>query len=278
VVKNNSVLKIASSLVLLLSLAACSNSKITETESKMSLTAELITAEITQSGLAQPIINGGQAVGYKYKRTLAVPAQKGHYFGFEYSVKPIDEVAGKQQRHLPVTIQVTHPEMLVNGKKTTVTSWQDMMYFGRSNYTMWQFESDAELLNGQWNISVLLQNEVVVEKSFFVMVPPPRPAKVTEVCVAEVDKFPKPLQDAHTACCSNNDSDACYTFAWRGLEPLRDKSGALLYFAKSCEMGNISGCSTAAKITTSENQKTVYLNKACDLKDIMSCIDVGRMP
>lgn len=274
---------------LLLSLGACStydaaHTPAAETKVKtapqVALTAEQISTKINKSGLATVKSLNAQTVGYDFKRSFMVPAQIGNYFGFSYTANQLANATETDNTisTLPVTIKVQHPEMLVNGKKVTESSWKDTLHFGRDNFVMWKFESQAELLNGEWSMSVLLQDKAIADKRFFVRVPPPMPAKVTEVCVAEVEKFPPPLQKQHTACCSNGDAEACYTFAYRGLEYIKDKHGAQLYYAKSCELGNISGCRLAAKLATGEPQKNVYLNKACDLKDTMSCIDVNRMP
>ena len=75
-----------------------------------------ITAEIDKSGPAEPIKNGGMVVGYKYKRSFMVPAEKGNYFGFSYTAKQQlelevgeNKVKSEVKSQVPVTIKVTHP-------------------------------------------------------------------------------------------------------------------------------------------------------------------------
>ena len=240
-------------------------------ESKVKVGA---TAKINKSGLATPAFKNKQLVGYNFQKGFAVPAEIGNFFGFSYtatqsvSMTP-DATEGKVYKSLPVIVEVTHPE--ING--STQSSWNDTLYFGRDNFAMWQFESEAELANGKWTVAVKLNDEIIAEKNFFVQVPPKMPAKVTQVCDAQVELFPKPLQDAHTACCENNDAQACYNFAWRGLERIRDKVGAQLYYAKSCDLGDVSGCRTAAKLADTKEQKIEFFKKGCDLDDFESCVD-----
>ncbi len=170
-------------------------------------------------------------------------------------------------------VEVNHPE--ING--STFSSWNDTLYFGRDNYAMWQFESSEELTAGEWVISVKLGNEIIAKKSFFVQIPPKMPGKVTELCeVDDLDLFPQPVQEAHKSCCEDINANACYDFAWRGLERIKDKEGALLYYSESCELGYTSGCRAAAKISENKELQLYFYDLGCDLNDIDSCIEVGR--
>ncbi len=257
--------------------ATSSSTTNTNSADKEPATSVSATTEIKQSGAATPTYKDKQLVGYNFQKGFAVPAKIGNFFGFSYSAtQHLTMTNGvtkaKVYKTLPVVIQVNHPE--ING--STSSQWNDTLYFGRDNYAMWQFESDAELVTGKWTIAVKLNGEKIAEKNFFVQVPPKMPAKITQVCHAQIELFPKQLQQAHSQCCDGGDGAACYTFAWRGLEYIKDTKGAQLYYAKGCELGDISSCRTAAKMTTDEQQKLDFFNKACDLEDIESCIDAGR--
>jgi len=276
----------------LATLAGCTTTqtKPAPATSKAAQSAKMnISAEIEKSGLATPIKNQGSVVGYNFKRSFMVPASIGNYFGFSYRAKQTltattdgssNKVSGEIKRQLPVTVRVTHPEMKqANGSTTTESSWNDTLYFGRPNFAMWQFESENERVSGRWTISIEHNGEVLIEKNFMVQKPAPRPAKVTEVCTAEMNAFPPPLVQAHEACCSaNGDAQACYTFAYRGMERLRDKVGASLYYQRGCELSDISSCRMAGRMATSEDDKQTWYSKGCDLKDLDSCLEVGRLP
>jgi hypothetical protein len=238
-----------------------------------------------KSGLGKPQYQNGQLVGYQFQRTFGIPAQIGNFFGFSYQTNQVlamsntdKSATGEIVSKVPVTVTVTHPEIITNGKASTESSWQDTLYFGRDNFAMWKFESKNELVSGKWTIEVKHQDTIVATKNFFVQVPPPMPAKITTVCEVEIDKFPKALQTLNQKCCSNNDAQACYNFAWRGLERIKDKHGAALYYAKSCELGDVSGCRFAAKLASDEKTRDEFYNKGCDLKDIDSCLEVDRLP
>ncbi len=265
-------------LSIVLSGCAASSSTITADNEHNAPTANVsATTKIKQSGAATPAYKNKLLVGYNFQKGFAVPAKIGNFFGFSFSATQHltmtnGVTTSEVYKTLPIVIEVNHPE--INGSISS--HWNDTLYFGRDNYAMWQFESDAELVTGKWTIAVKLNGETIAEKNFFVQVPPKMPAKITQVCHAQIELFPKQLQQAHSQCCDGGDGTACYTFAWRGLERIKDTKGAQLYYAKGCELGDISSCRTAAKMTTDEQEKLEFFNKACDLKDIESCIDAGR--
>ncbi len=274
----------------LATLAGCNTIQPNTTVAAVTPAAEKIqtnvTVEIEKSGLATPSTNQGTVTGYDFKRGFMIPAEIGNYFGFRYQAKQVlavtagtTKVTGEIKASLPVTVRAIHPEMLqANGQTTTESSWQDTLYFGRPNYSMWQFESENERVDGQWTIRLEYQGNVIAEKNFLVRKPVPKPAKVTEVCTAAVAMFPQPLAEAHEACCSNGNAQACYNFAYRGMERLRDKVGAALYYQRGCELGDISSCRMAGRMAKAEEDKQTWYNKGCDLKDLDSCLEVGRLP
>lgn len=247
-----------------------------------------VTAKIEKSGLATPSTNQGVVTGYEFKRGFMIPAEIGNYFGFRYQAKQslsitatagTGKITGEVKTSLPVTVRVSHPEMVqANGQTTTESSWKDTLYFGRPNYSMWQFESESERVDGQWTIRLEYRGKVIAEKNFLVRKPAPEPARVTEVCTAAVAMFPRPLAEAHEACCSNGNAQACYNFAYRGMERLRDKVGAALYYQRGCELGDISSCRMAGRMAQNEADKQTWYNKGCDLKDMDSCLEVDRLP
>ena len=292
--KNNILSKSAILSIVLTAITACSST--TEpTEAKTTAQAEPVTpvkvatevtAKIDKSGLALPIKNQGTVVGYKYKRSFMIPAAKGNFFGFSYNANQAlavtangtdTQVQSEVKSSLPVTIKVTHPEMKQgNGAVTTESSWRDTLYFGRPNHTIWQFESDNELVSGKWVMSVNYEGKSLVEKSFLVKKLPPMPKKLTQVCSADESLYPPQLAKAHQDCCNNNDAQACYNFAWRGVERLKDIKGAVLYYGKGCDLGDASSCRTAGQKAEDEEQKKMWFGKGCKLKDLDSCLEIGK--
>lgn len=266
---------------------ACSSLNTAKNETKSEATpAKAVAAEmkigatLIKSGLATPKKNNNQLVGYSFKKNVIIPAELGSFFGLSYRASQTLEatantkkVTSTIKRSLPVIVEVTHPE--INGQ--TISRWNDTLYFGRDNFAMWQFESEAELVAGRWGFKVIYKDEALVEKNFLVVVPSKRPAKVTEVCSVEIEKFPKTLQDANAECCNRDDAEACYTFAWRGMEHLKDTLGSYLYYKRACDLGSVSGCRMAVKFTQDEKTIEALHNKACDLDYMISCIEVGRI-
>jgi len=104
------------------------------------------------------------------------------------------------------------------------------------------------------------------------------PKKITETCVADLSAFPPFLVKKHQACCTNNEAQACYDFAYRGLERIKDKVGAQLYYGKGCELGDISSCCIAGRLAKDKTKQAYWYNKGCDLKDLDSCLEVDRLP
>lgn len=245
-----------------------------------------ITAKIDKSGVAEPIRNHGNVVGYKYKRSFLIPAAKGNFFGFSYKANQQlqlttadNKVTSEVLSHVPVTVKVIHPAITqANGSVTTESSWQDTLYFGRPNHSIWQFEAENELVEGKWSISVIHQDKTLIEKNFLVKKVRPRPKKVTQVCTADESQFPPPLAKDHQACCQKDDVQACYNFAWRALERLNDMKGAVLYYGRGCELGDASSCRTAGKIAKDETEQKKWFEKGCELKDLDSCLEIGKTP
>jgi len=275
--------------LLLIAVTACSSMSnkqqaTKETTTPVAQVPVSLSAKINKSGRAEPILNQGNVVGYKYKRSFMIPATKGQYFGFSYSAEQKLELQAKDIKvqskllsQVPVTIKVTHPQIKqANGNDSTVTSWQDTLYFGRDNHTIWQFETDNELVNGKWTMSVIHQGKTLVEKNFLVQKTRPMPKKLTKVCSANESLYPAPLAKAHQTCCSQDDAQACYNFAWRGVERLKDKIGAVLYYGRGCELGDASSCRAAGQKATSESEQKKWFEKGCELKDLDSCLEIGK--
>lgn len=273
----------------LLTITACSSTneqtKTTEKSAAQVKSVPIsISGDIDKSGRAEPIKNGGMVVGYKYKRAFMIPAMTGNYFGFSYTAKQSltlnaeDKMAKSDVKSsVPVTVKVTHPEMKqANGQVSTESSWQDTLYFGRPNHTIWQFESKNELLDGKWTMTVIYEGKTIVEKNFLVKTPPPMPKKLTQVCSADESLYPAPLAKAHQACCTQNEAQACFTFAWKGVELLRDNVGAVLYYGRGCELGDASSCRAAGQKSSDDKAKHNWFEKGCKLKDFDSCLEIGK--
>lgn len=289
--KNTTLTKSSLVSILLLAISACSSTNQVETTAtkpepvaKAEPVAMAITANIDKSGRAEPIKNGDMVVGYQYKRAFMIPAMKGNFFGYSYTATQKLELDAENKMaksevksSVPVTVKVTHPEMkLGNGQVTTESSWQDTLYFGRPNHTIWQFESNNELVDGKWTMSVVHDGKTLVEKNFLVKTLPPMPKKLTQVCSADESLYPAPLAKAHQACCSQNDAQACYNFAWKGVERLRDNVGAVLYYGRGCELGDASSCRAAGQKTSDETEQHKWFEKGCKLKDFDSCLEIGK--
>lgn len=261
-------------------LSGCASNDSDSSQSENTKATEYV--DIKESGVVTPKYNGNIVVGYEYTTPFAIPAALKSGFGFSYEatkalylkVSESGDVAT-----LPVKVTVTHPPMKqANGSESTSSSWNDTLYFNRINYTTWLFESKAELVPGNWEISLSYRGEVLAKKAYLVVIPRPTLTKLTSVCSADESLYPAPLASAHNACCNNDDADACYNFAWRGVERQKDTVGAVLYYGRSCDLGSASGCRTAGNLAESDEGKAEWFNKGCDLKDLDSCLEVDRLP
>lgn len=287
--KNKMLKKSVSIPLLLLVAAGCSSvsepQQVKETTAAPTKQVKIeVKATIAKSGLATPLMNNGSVVGYNYKRSFMIPAVKGNYFGFSYTAEQQMQLSansttakGEVKSRVPVTIKVTHPEIKqTNGQVSTESSWRDTLYFGRPNHTIWQFEGDHELVSGKWTMSVHYQGNTIAEKNFLVKKLPPMPKKITQVCSADETLYPAPLAKAHQACCTNDDAQACYNFAWRGVERLKDITGAVLYYGRGCDLGDVSSCRAAGQKAKTAQEKKAWFTKGCKLKDFDSCLEVGK--
>ncbi|WP_299789624.1 DUF3859 domain-containing protein [uncultured Shewanella sp.] len=246
-----------------------------------------INATLDQKGVAKPYFHNGAVSGYDFKSSFIIPAVKGQSFGFSYNASAgIDvietqgsnkQVKAKVQKSMPVTVVVTHPQMVsTDGQVMTESSWKDMLYMGRPNYVVWNFETDAELVSGKWTVAVFDGDRELISQNFMVRKMLPKPGKISEVCAIDEGLYPPHLVKSHTLCCSEGDAKACYDFGWKGVERLGDKAGAVLYYAKACDLGDISGCRMAGKLAKDEEEKSKWYNKGCDLNDLDSCLEVDR--
>lgn len=243
--------------------------------------------DILESGITTPKYNGNMVIGYEYKGSFAIPAQLKSGFGFSYkAIQKINITADESNSatsevlsQLPIKITVTHPPMKqANGSETTSTSWNDTLYFNRTNYATWLFENASELVAGNWVMTIYYNNEKIAQRAYLVMLPKPKIEKLTAVCRADESLYPPRLAQDHKACCEDGDADACYNFAWRGVERQKDITGAILYYGRSCDLGSASGCRTAGNLAESKEEKEEWFNKGCDLKDLDSCLEVDRLP
>ncbi|WP_049791099.1 DUF3859 domain-containing protein [Shewanella violacea] len=280
------------SVICLLSLPACTNipneSASTEDVTESSIEHSVgINAKIDAKGQATPIKNNGTLVGFDITPSFPIAPKLGSGFGYTYTASVAvnmikkTKLAGKIQldmpRQLPVTVIVKHPAMKASdGTVTTESSWQDVVYFGRPNYVIWNFESESELVSGKWTLSVLEKGTEIVSQSFLVMNAPTKPAKITQVCALDEAKYPRHLVSQYQDCCMNDDASACYQFAWKAVERFKDTVGAILYYGRACEFGDLSGCRRAGQMSEGDSEAKWY-NKGCDLRDFDSCIEVDRI-
>lgn len=281
----------AFSIVCFLSLPACSNipnePASTEDTTESSIEHSVgINASIDAKGLATPRKMNGMIVGYDITPSFPIAPKLGSGFGYTYTASVAVNMIKKDKasakilvdmpRKVPVTIVVKHPEITsTDGAVTTESSWQDTLYFGRPNYVIWNFESESELVSGKWTVSVLEKGTQIVSENFLVMNAPTKPAKITQVCAIDETKYPQHLISQYQECCMHDDASACYQFAWKGVERFKDTAGAILYYGRACELGDISGCRRAGQMSEDDNEAK-WFNKGCDLRDFDSCIEVGR--
>ncbi|QPG57594.2 DUF3859 domain-containing protein [Shewanella eurypsychrophilus] len=279
------------SIICLFSLQACSNipNEAGSTEDMAESSNEHsvgINASIDAKGLATPRKMNGLIVGYDITPSFPIAPTLGTGFGFTYNASIAVNMIKKDTssakilvdvpRKVPVTITVKHPEITsTDGTVTTESSWKDILYFGRPNYVIWNFESESELVSGKWTVSVLEKGTEIVSQSFLVMNTPTKPAQITQVCVIDEAKYPRHLISQYQDCCMKDDASACYQFAWKGVERFKDTVGAILYYGRACDLGDISGCRRAGQMSEGDSEAKWY-NKGCDLRDFDSCIEVGR--
>ncbi|NRB24272.1 DUF3859 domain-containing protein [Shewanella sp.] len=279
------------SIICLLSLSACSNipddpvSTVDIAESSIEHSVG-INASIDAKGLATPRTMNGMILGYDITPSFPIAPKLGSGFGFTYTASVAvnmiknDNASAKilvdVPRKVPVTIIVKHPEITsTDGTVTTESSWNDTLYFGRPNYVIWNFETESELVSGKWTVSVVEKGTELVSQSFLVMNAPTKPAKITQVCTLDESKYPPHLISEYQQCCMNDNASACYQFAWKGVERFKDTVGAILYYGRACELGDISGCRRAGQMSEGDSEAK-WFNKGCDLRDFDSCFEIGR--
>lgn len=279
------------SIICLLSLSACSNipddpvSTVDIAESSIEHSVG-INASIDAKGLATPRTMNGMILGYDITPSFPIAPKLGSGFGFTYTASVAvnmiknDNAPAKilvdVPRKVPVTIIVKHPEITsTDGTVTTESSWNDTLYFGRPNYVIWNFETESELVSGKWTVSVVEKGTELVSQSFLVMNAPTKPAKITQVCTLDESKYPPHLISEYQQCCMNDNASACYQFAWKGVERFKDTVGAILYYGRACELGDISGCRRAGQMSEGDSEAK-WFNKGCDLRDFDSCFEIGR--
>lgn len=278
-------------IICLLSLSACSNipddpvSTVDITESSIEHSVG-INASIDAKGLATPRTMNGMILGYDITPSFPIAPKLGSGFGFTYTASVAvnmiknDNASAKilvdVPRKVPVTIIVKHPEITsTDGTVTTESSWNDTLYFGRPNYVIWNFETESELVSGKWTVSVVEKGTELVSQSFLVMNAPTKPAKITQACTLDESKYPPHLISEYQQCCMNENASACYQFAWKGVERFKDTVGAILYYGRACELGDISGCRRAGQMSEGDSEAK-WFNKGCDLRDFDSCFEIGR--
>ena len=113
--------------------------------------------DVTSSQLVTPTL--GQYIGYRYSVSLPKNA-KGQ----------IDPVI-KNQSQFPITVRMTHPEIIDpnSGKGFTSSSWTDTMFKHDKNLAMWYFGEPHELVTGRWTLEILYRDSVVAKKSFMLV-------------------------------------------------------------------------------------------------------------
>jgi hypothetical protein len=91
--------------------------------------------------------------------TLDIPACPGTRFGILF----------RATRGAPiVTVQIRHPEQAApDGRRSTVSRWTTQADT-RQRYTGWRFDQPFEMVPGEWTLSLLVDGEVMAEKTFTV--------------------------------------------------------------------------------------------------------------
>lgn len=97
------------------------------------------------------------------KQSEEVIARLGTNFGFRYRLTgPEDEVEA--------TIRVIHPKPLkdpTSGKEFSTSEWSQSVPTNHTNWnTGWIFEHDWEIVAGDWIMQLMIEDEVMLEKTF----------------------------------------------------------------------------------------------------------------
>ena len=105
------------------------------------------------------LVSGMQLVSH----TELIPGKRGTEFGIRYIVN-----GDQDGKEVDILVKVLH-SVKVNKKEVShVNKWVTTRKVGRTFYDGWEFNSDSELLHGNWTIQLYHQGLKLAEKSFYV--------------------------------------------------------------------------------------------------------------
>ena len=97
------------------------------------------------------------------RHTEMIPGKSGTEFGIRYIVN-----GDQDGKDVDILVKVLH-SMKVNKKEVSkVNEWVTTKKIGMTSYDGWEFNSDSELLHGNWTIQLYHQGLKLAEKSFYV--------------------------------------------------------------------------------------------------------------
>lgn len=86
-------------------------------------------------------------------------------FGFRYIISGPEE-------EIEVTIRILHPDTLydpITQTRFNESEWKERISTqSLGEHAAWLFEDEAEIIPGEWKIQVLLGEDILAEKSFFI--------------------------------------------------------------------------------------------------------------
>jgi len=97
------------------------------------------------------------------RRTEQIPGKKGTKFGIRYIL------GGAQQgKDVEVLVKVMHSVTVDDQVISKANEWLTTKRIGRVSFDGWKFNTDSELIHGDWTIQIYHEGTKLVEKSFHI--------------------------------------------------------------------------------------------------------------
>jgi len=95
------------------------------------------------------------------RRTEQIPGKKGTKFGIRYILE------GTQQgKDVEVLVKVLHSGTVNEQPTTRINEWSTTKKIGQIAFDGWKFNTDSELIHGNWTIQLYHEGMKLAEKSF----------------------------------------------------------------------------------------------------------------
>ncbi len=94
--------------------------------------------------------------------TELIPGKRGTQFGLRYIVN-----GDQDGKEVDILVKVLHSMKVNKKEESNVNEWVTTKKIGKTSYDGWKFNSDSELLHGNWTIQLYHQGLKLAEKRFY---------------------------------------------------------------------------------------------------------------